>query len=137
MVTYRDILRSQLKVDEGIKPKPYRDTVGKLTIGVGRNLDDVGITPTEIDFLLDNDIDRAENVAKVCFPNFDALSDNRKAVLTNMAFNVGPSLSGFVKLKAAVALSDFEAAAVEMLNSRWSIQVGRRSERLAKMMRDG
>ena len=39
----------QLKLDEGVKLKPYRDTAGKLTIGVGRNLDDAGISPTEAD----------------------------------------------------------------------------------------
>src|SRR4051812_27390106 len=39
----RDALVNQLIIDEGLKLSPYTDTVGKLTIGVGRNLTDVGI----------------------------------------------------------------------------------------------
>ena len=57
-VTFLDLdaLRSELRRDEGVRLKPYRDTVGKITIGVGRNLTDVGITPDEADVLLDHDI---------------------------------------------------------------------------------
>ena len=49
-------LIEQLRLHEGVEHKPYVDTVGKTTIGVGRNLDDVGLTDDEIDYLLDNDI---------------------------------------------------------------------------------
>ena len=51
----RDALISQLIIDEGIKLKPYTDSVGKLTIGVGRNLNDVGISEDEARFLLGNE----------------------------------------------------------------------------------
>jgi lysozyme len=137
-MSYRDILRTQLKVDEGVKVKPYRDTVGKLTIGVGRNLDDVGISMAEVDALLDNDITVAEASAKTLFPTFDSLSDARKAVLVNMAFNLGQSrLSGFVRFREAVAKGQFDAAAKHMLDSGWAAQVGNRATRLAKQMKDG
>ena|SRR5678816_3388503 len=137
-MTYRDIVRVQLKVDEGVRVKPYRDSVGKLTIGVGRNLDDVGISAKELEFLLDNDIDAAEKTAQTLFPSFDELSDARKAVLVNMAFNVGQArLSGFSKLRAAVERKDFEAASREMLDSGWASQVGPRATRLAAQMRNG
>ncbi|MFA6168950.1 MAG: hypothetical protein WC700_20155, partial [Gemmatimonadaceae bacterium] len=64
MPDFREIARKQLKIDEGIKPYPYTDSVGKLTIGVGRNLVDVGLRPKEIDFLLENDIDEAVACAR-------------------------------------------------------------------------
>ena len=51
-------LREQLVIHEGMRLKPYKDSVGKLTIGVGRNLDDVGITEVEALELLENDIHR-------------------------------------------------------------------------------
>lgn len=137
-MSYLDQIADQLRADEGVREKPYRDTVGKLTIGCGRNLDDIGLSQDEISFLLDNDIKRAEATARTLFPTFDQLSDNRKVVLVSMAFNVGQQgLAGFAKLRAAVAAGDFSQAAVEMMNSRWSTQVGRRADRLAKMMRDG
>jgi lysozyme len=137
-LTYRDILKPQLKVDEAVKVKPYRDTVGKLTIGVGRNLDDIGVRPDEIDLMLENDINVAEATAKVLFPSFDSLSDVRKAVVVNMAFNMGATrLAGFVKVRQLVADGNFDAAAREMLNSGWATQVGNRATRLATMMRQG
>jgi lysozyme len=137
-MTYRDILRPQLKIDEAVKVKPYRDTMGKLTIGVGRNLDDVGLRADEVEYLLDNDINAAETSAKAVFPSFDSLSDNRKAVIVNMAFNVGRvGLAGFVKFRQAVEAKDFDRASREMLDSQWSRQVGNRAVRLATMMRQG
>lgn len=137
-MSYRDILRPQLKMDEGIKPKPYRDTVQKLTIGVGRNLDDVGLRADEIDYLLENDINEAEKTARSLFGNFDSLSENRQAVLTNMAFNLGlHGLAAFVKFRKAVEGGEFDLAAKEMLDSMWSKQVGNRAVRLAVQMRNG
>jgi lysozyme len=51
-------LIEQLRRDEGVRLHPYTDTVGKLTIGVGRNLADMGISDAEATVLLQNDIDR-------------------------------------------------------------------------------
>ena len=59
-----DLLVEQIKKHEGLELKPYTDTVGKTTIGIGRNLDDVGITEREAEFLLMNDIGRANDEAK-------------------------------------------------------------------------
>lgn len=137
-MSYRDILKAQLKVDEGVRVKPYRDTVGKMTIGVGRNLDDIGLRADEVEYLLENDVNIAEATAKALFPSFDELSDNRKAVLCNLAFNMGQArLAGFAKLRARVEAQDFDGASREMLNSGWASQVGNRAVRLATMMRAG
>ncbi len=130
-MSYRDIAKAQLKVDEGSRSKPYRDTVGKLTVGVGRNLDDVGLRDTEIDLLLSNDLE-------MLFQSFDNLSDSRKAVILNMAFNMGQQrLAGFLKFRAAVDAGDYDGASREMLSSVWASQVGNRAVRLATMMRQG
>jgi lysozyme len=137
-VSHRDIVRAQLRIDEGTRTKPYKDSVGKLTIGVGRNLDDVGLSMDEVSYLLENDIIRAEKDAATLFPNFDTLSENRRAVLINMAFNLGAGkLAGFKKFRAAVEALDFETAAAEMTHSSWSLQVGVRAGRLAKQMEEG
>jgi lysozyme len=137
-MSHRDIVRAQLRIDEGIRTKPYRDTVGKLTIGCGRNLDDVGLSMAEINMLLENDIERAEKDAAELFPNFDTLSPVRRAVLVNMAFNLGRDRLGqFRKLRKAVEACDWEQAAVEMQNSLWASQVGVRAIRLAKQMKEG
>lgn len=123
--------------EEDLRLKPYRDTVGKLTIGYGRNLDDKGISVDEAAYFLDDDIPyhtkELEN-----FPFFNGLDDARKIVLADMSFNLGfKRLSGFRKMLAAVANKDYETAANEMLDSTWATQVGERAERLAEMMRTG
>lgn len=131
-------LERTLTTDEGCKQKPYRDTVGKLTIGVGRNLDDRGLSADEIQLLLRNDIAIATRGARQLVPTFDALSDARQEVLVNMAFNLGlPRLSGFKRFLAALAEGDFDQAAEEMLDSKWARQVGYRSIRLARVMEKG
>lgn len=131
-------LQSQLSIDEGNKSSPYTDTVGKLTIGVGRNLTDRGLSADEVNYLLSNDIHIATQDAKKLVPGFDKLDDVRQEVLVNMAFNLGIArLSGFKKFLAAVNAGDFTRASVEMLDSVWAKQVGARAIRLSSAMRTG
>jgi lysozyme len=138
IVSYIDIARDQLKIDEGVRQKVYKDSLGIETIGVGRNLRDVGLSHHEINILLENDLVKAEVDCRVLYPSFDKLSDARKAVLLNLAFNMGRSrLAGFVKFKEALEAGAFPQAADELLNSKWAGQVGDRAVRLAKQMREG
>ena len=130
-------IEDQLILHEGLRLKPYRCTAGKLTIGVGRNLDDKGITYDEAMFLLRNDI--AEVTAQLeRFDWFRALGPVRRKVLVDMAFNLGMAgLLGFQKMIAALARGDYKAAADEMVDSAWYHQVGTRARRLVEMMRTG
>lgn len=132
-----DKLVAQLKLHEGVKLKPYRCTAGKLTIGVGRNLDDVGISMEEADLLLKNDI---ANVMRRCIglTFWSELSENRKIVIIDMVFNLGwTRFLGFKKTIDLISKGKYEQASIEMLNSAWAKQVGKRAETLAKMMRQG
>lgn len=134
--------RGQLIVDlirdEGKVLKPYRDTVGKLTIGIGRNLDDVGISEEEAKMLLDNDIAKVEAEIGVRLPWYGGLDEVRQRVLCNMAFNMGmPTLLTFVNTLRHIEHGEWDQAAAGMLNSKWAGQVGQRAARLAEMMRNG
>jgi len=131
-------LREQLIRDEGVVLKPYFDSVGKLTIGVGRNLDDVGISRHEAEYLLDQDILRASEALLAHLPWINDIDSVRRAVLINMAFNMGiGGLLQFKKTLTAIKLSDWHGAARHMLDSKWAAQVGPRATRLAKQMRTG
>lgn len=133
-----DKLRAQLIAHEGLRLTPYHDTVGKLTIGVGRNLDDRGISDAEALLLLDNDI------VDVC-AHLDAmlswwrkLDDARQRVLADMCFNLGIGrLLTFKRALRAMQFGNFQEAAHHMLSSQWARQVGRRAKRLARMMETG
>lgn len=131
-------LRAQLIRDEGLRLKAYRDPAGNTTIGVGRNLDDKGITEPEAMFLLSNDINEVVSEVSAAFPWTGTLNDARFAVLANMSFNMGLSgLLGFERMLAACRQNDWETAACEMVQSRWAQQVGARATRLAEQMRTG
>ncbi|UQV23167.1 glycoside hydrolase family protein [Vibrio sp. J383] len=126
-----------IKKHEGLRLKPYRCSVGKLTIGYGRNLSDNGITLEEAEQLLQHNIDEVIQQAQT-LPFFSALNDVRQAVIVDMIFNMG--LPRFQKFKKTIALIEqqaWQAAANEMLNSRWARQVGNRSQTLSDMMRYG
>lgn len=123
---------------EGLELKPYRCTAGHLTIGIGRNLDDRGITEDEARFLCQNDVDIVEQELVRKFPFVVGLGDVRIRVLLDMAFNLGiPRLSAFSNMWAALEEGNFKQAAVEMLDSRWARQVGRRATKLSQMMETG
>ena len=122
---------------EGFRSKPYRDIKGKLTIGIGRNLDDVGISKDEAFYMLQNDIDRAINVLDEIIPEWVDLDDVRQEVMINMAFNLGYKLKTFKKFLLNIKEKNFEKASEEMLNSLWAKQVGKRADELAYAMRYG
>lgn len=129
-------LRELLIKHEGLRLMPYEDTKGKLTIGVGRNLDDVGISEIEAMGLLTNDIGRVEREAASHISVFNQLSVVRQDVVLSMIFNLG--LAGFMefkKMNAAMCAGNFNSAAKEMLDSKWAKDVGQvRSSELATMM---
>ena len=134
----RAALVGELVRDEGVRLRVYRDSVGKLTIGVGRNLDANGITRDEAMTLLHHDIDTAVNDCRRSFPWWVALDDVRQRVLLNMCFNMGlPTLLTFRVTLNAVADGDYGKAAEQMLLSNWARQVGERAKRLSQMMRTG
>lgn len=123
--------------DEGMKLRVYMDTKGKMTIGVGRNLEDQGISEDEALTLLRNDISIARKEAGK-YTWFGSLDDVRQAVTLSMIFNMGATkFADFKRFFAAMEKQDFNSAASEMLSSVWASQVGKRSVRLAEMMRSG
>jgi lysozyme len=139
-------LRADLTRDEAVRLHPYRDSVGKLTIGVGRNLDDKGISADEAELLLDNDI--AEHLALLdkYLPWWNTLDEARQLALANLAFNlgVGPSaeqplgkLLGFHDTLRALQNKEYDVVANHLSVTLWAQQVGIRATRIIAAMRNG
>jgi lysozyme len=111
---------------EGLRLKPYRDTVGKLTLGVGRNLDDLGITHDEALFLLQNDLERCRCELNNAFPWWVKLGEVREAVLLSLCFNLG--ITKLLSFKTTVGLIEagkYAEAADRLLTLPWASQVGK------------
>ena len=155
----KDLLMEKLIAHEGLRLQVYKDSLGIATIGIGRNLEDRGITPEELEwmdipnmdtiyqygiseadamYLAQNDVQIVEEEllrSHPCVENLDAV---RQLVLVDMAFNMGvPRLGKFKKMWAAIHKNNFDEAAKEMLDSRWANQVKSRSTKLAHAMHTG
>jgi lysozyme len=133
----RERLAEQLTIDEGRRARVYTDTVGKLTVGVGRNISDRAFSEDEIDLMLNNDIKLVEAQLDRSLPWWRQMNDARQNVLANMCFMGIGTLLGFVNTLKAMKEGRYDAAAAGMLNSKWAKQVGQRANRLADIMKKG
>lgn len=122
---------------EGLSVFAYQCPSGHLTIGYGHNLEN-GISPQTAQFMLQQDMQSAEYALAKKLPYWTQLNEVRQFVLVDMCFNMGlAKLTTFKKMFRAIKQQDYQAAAREMLNSRWAGQVGHRAQELASMMKTG
>jgi lysozyme len=130
-----------LKMHEGVETHAYQCSANKITIGVGRNVDPVdglGLSQDEIEYLLKNDIDRVRVELGDEYEWFDDLVPARQDAMIDISFNLGATrLRKFKKALKAMADEDYEKAANEFMDSRWSEQVGRRAYTVTQMIRKG
>lgn len=150
-LTSRAALRADVMQAEGFRQFPYMDCCGKpwrscgcahkgkLTIGYGRNLDDVGISKLEAEVLLDHDLHTAEMSAGRAFDWFQTLNELRQRAIVELVFNLGVAgFRGFRQTILAIRVGQFRAAAANLLDSLWAKQVGEtRSSRIARYLKDG
>ena len=135
-------LREQLKIDEGVKYEIYDDHLGYKTFGIGhliKTTDEeygwpVGTPVSEkrVNSVFDRDVETYISETEKVFGNLQEMTGELQQVLVNMCFNMGaPRLSQFKKFIKAIHDEDWKTASVEMLDSRWSSQVGDRANRLS------
>lgn len=128
-------IERDLERDEGRRRKAYRDTVGKLTIGVGRNLDDKGLRDDEINLMLRNDIKEAESELDRTQPWWRDHPAAVQGVLLNLMFNLGATRLGkFITTLSLIKRRDYRGAANQLRRTLYARQVGQRAERLAKIL---
>ena len=147
MDIYQQIMR-----DEGNRPRPYMDCCGEfwrdctcepkfrghLSIGIGRNLEDNGVVPSEAFAMFQNDVTTAKKELSAHLAWTDTLDDARYAVFVNLVFNMGVGrLLGFKRMLAAARSANWNEAAKELLDSRYAEQVGARAVRLAEQLKTG
>jgi len=121
--------------DDGEQIGPGKRTInGKLTGGIGRNLEDVGFSNDEIDLMLSNDIKRSESDIISIFPYFSGFSKSRQDALLDMIFNLGKTrFLGFKKMIAAIKNDDWKEAKIQAMDSTWATRVGYRAKEVTNM----
>jgi lysozyme len=119
----------------------YKCSAGYWTLGVGRNVDPqggLGLSDDEVDYLLQNDIERVIKELSTEYRWFNSLDDVRKDAMIDISFNLGATrLRGFKRALAAMEVADYKTAAKEFLDSKWSRDVKGRSHELAHMIETG
>lgn len=139
-----------LNYEEGYREVPYIDTEGYPTVAVGIRIGPKGAALSNYTFSVPKDVSdvwtlRAmERKVKDMQTNrsinsaLAACNDERTDVLYCMAYQLGVNgLAAFKNTLAAVARSDFNAAAAGMLDSLWARQTPKRAQRLAQVMKSG
>lgn len=130
---------------EGYRQFPYNCPAGKLTIGIGRNIEDRGISRDEANYLLANDVKNAKAELRAALPWFNDLNRPRRNAMIDLTINMGlPVLLTFEKTLEYMAAGDFDAAADELLRgsgpggkSKYYDQVGKRAETISRIIRKG
>ena len=129
------IAQMLVRKHEGVSVYPYTDTVGKITIGVGRNLSDRGLEADEIEALFATDCTIAETVLDAWWPDWRSAPASVQIALYSMGYNLGlPRLASFVKMRAALGRYAYRLAAAEARDSLWAQQVGRRADDIAQLL---
>ena len=130
-----------LRKHEGVETHAYECTSGKITIGVGRNIDPaggLGLSQEEIDYLLTNDVKRVTAELEKAFPWFSVLDEVRRYAMIDLCFNLGLTRLKLFRLAlGAMENQDYETASKEFLDSNWAKQVGTRARTVTDMIRTG
>ncbi len=134
-------LIAMLKRHEGVETHAYECSEGKVTVGVGRNIDQeggIGLSDDEVDYLLQNDIERVVKELAAEYPWFSDLDDVRRDAMVDISFNLGATrLRLFKRALAAMETGKYKEAATEFLDSKWARQVGGRALELTDMISSG
>ena len=142
-------LTEMLERHEGLRLRVYQDTVGKWTIGVGRNVSDLGITKDEAYYLLTNDIERCRCELNKALPWWIKVGEVREAVLLSLCFNLGiTKLLAFKTTLGLIESGKYAEAADRLMITPWASQVGKeppsgefprgqRAYELTQMLRTG
>ena len=137
-MSFESELLQQIKEHEGLRLKPYKCPVGKLTIGYGHNLEDNGLSQSVCEYILIEDIEESKRNLYAIFTRdfFDSLSNNQKIALVDMMFNLGLSkFLTFKKFIQAVKNKDFIKASAEIINSKAYQQNKRRYKKLSEQIK--
>lgn len=131
------LLEKELIRDEGWRDRPYKDSLGFLTIGVGHNLSASGLCPEAILVQLRHDIEEARAFLDRRLPWWVETPEPVQRVLINLTFNLGSKLLQFKHTLADIQAGHYAKAADELLASEpWATQVGQRAVRLANVLRN-
>ena len=134
-----ELLKKDLRIDEGVRFVPYQDAGGNWTVGIGHLMSNP-LSESAVESILQDDIAIAEVDARKIYPQFGAFSEIRQRAIVELLFNLGYNrYMTFNRHRAAIEENDWDTAAAELIDSKWyrkDVQASR-SERVISMIRNG
>ena len=141
-----DQLRKELEIDEGVVNEIYLDHLGYPTFGIGHLVTEsdpesgqkvgTAVSDERVRSAFETDVVSVIDDCNKLYDDFDELPEEVQLIIANMMFNMGRTrLSKFRGMKRGVDNKDWNAAADEMVDSRWYRQVTNRADRLVQRMR--
>lgn len=136
-----DRILKLLRRHEGVRRFVYLDHLGYETIGVGRCLKEdvgLGLSDDEIDYLLQNDVDRCIKELGRTLSWFSGLDEVRRDAMINLCFQLGiTKLLKFKNFLAEMAEGNYELAGPHLLDSLYAKQTPARANEIAEMLVSG
>lgn len=139
-----------LRLDEGFKPKPYLDSLGYPTIGIGQRIGPKGALLNNYQFTISQSVADVwmQEIAMEYMTKLQNDSRTKAALLKcnqartdallDMAYQMGVSgISGFRNMLVLISNGDFDKASKEALNSLWARQTPQRAKRISDVIRLG
>lgn len=131
---------------EGIRHRPYKDSLGLWTVGVGHLIGDGKSLPPEYNRefsneevmeMFEKDFQHHKQAAEK-IPGYDNLNDKGQAALVDLTFNMGPAwYKKWPSFTRNLKEGDTEGAAKSLEDSKWYTQVGRRAPTIVSLIRQG
>ena len=146
----KNLAKEFIKKHEGFSASEYICPAGFRTIGYGRNVQSNPLSDSErallvggkisekhAELLLEREIEKIyAQLSQKSF--FSRLNTPRGAVLIDMVYNIGMArFNGFKRMLSSLEQGDYIGASIEMRNSKWFNQVGKRGEFLVQVMERG
>ncbi len=135
-------IKAMIIKHEGVRFKPYKDSVGLWTVGVGhligdgKNLpDDMNRTfsASEIAQMFEEDYKHHKKIAEKT-PGYQKANKAGKGAMIDLAFNMGYWWPKWPNTSAALKAGNFEAASRGLEDSKWYTQVGYRADTIVNLI---
>ncbi len=139
-----------LNMEEGFRTRPYIDSLGYPTVGVGFLIGPKGAALSNYTFSLPkavsdvwlqeilSNLSGQMNANPAIYLALKQCNPSRSDILTSMCYQMGiAGVAGFKNTLGMIAAGKFTGAASGMLNSQWARQTPERAKRHAEVMRTG
>lgn len=130
-------LKSLLIKHEGDKDRPYLDTFGNITIGIGRNLSGTDLRPDEKELMYKNDVNFLYDYLSKNYLWFLELNEARQIAIIDMAFMGIKKFASFKKMISALSEHNYQLASIECLDSDYARKLINRAHDIARVLLSG